>query len=150
MIPVFGNGFTIKQRRMAPEAAPLPAGSADAGTDPLANNRSLQFRDGAENDGNGTAQRSLRIEGLAKADELDAKFIEFIEQADEVGDGTGQAVKGPDSEHIEVATAGVGQQVIESGSVGLGPADTVIGIFAYDHQTTLLGQATKVLQLAFG
>jgi hypothetical protein len=144
------NHGKIESQRLAAQATALPARAADAGADAFANDGPFQLRNGAQDNGDGSSQSSLRIDSLAKTDELDAQFMEFVKQADEVGDGTRQAVKGPDSENVELAAAGVGQEAIERGTAGPRPTDAVIRVFANDHQATLLGQGTEVLQLTFG
>ncbi len=49
------------------------------------------------------------------------EMVELIEHFEEVPDRAGHPVEGPDQHHIEAVPAGVGQQLIETGALGLAP-----------------------------
>jgi hypothetical protein len=62
--------------------------------------------------------------------------------------GTGNAIKRPDHDYVELAVAGVGKQSIETRALNFRAAEPV-GIFLDDLETTLRGQAAQIVHLCF-
>ncbi len=48
-------------------------------------------------------------------------MIEFVQDFEEVANGSGHAVEGPDHNHLEPAMAGIRHQLVESGRFALAP-----------------------------
>ena len=121
-------------------AADVPAfepGPAHAGPDPFDDQVALELGDGADDDHDGAAQRAARVDLLAEADELDVQVVELVEHLQEVADGPGDPVRGPDQHDLEPAAASIPKQFIETRPTRLGPGDPV-GVLADDLKTTLL------------
>jgi len=59
--------------------------------------------------------------------------LELVEQRHEVPEVAAEAVQGGDSDEIEPAPAGIGQELIETGSLLSSAADGVVGDLADDR-----------------
>ena len=121
-------------------AADVPAfepSPAHAGPDPLDDEVALELGDGADDDHHRAAQRAAGVEVLAEADELDLQVVELIEHLQEVADGPGDPVRGPDQHDLEAAAASITKELIETRPTRLGSGDPV-GVLADDLKTTLL------------
>ena len=77
------------------------------------------------------------------------QMVELVENLEEVPDGAGEAVERPDHHDIELAAAGIGQQLIEAGPLGFGAAD-LVRVFLDDLEATLRGQAAQIMKLRLG
>ena len=130
----------------AADAPAFQLGTPHAGPDPFDNKVAFQFGDGTDDDDHGAAQRAAAIDVLAEADELDVQPVELVEHVKQVTDRAGDPVEGPDHDDVELAAAGVGQQLVQSGAPGLGAADPV-GVLLDDLEATLLGQGVQVMLL---
>ena len=81
----------------------------------------FEFGDSSDDDDDGPPQRAASIQVFTEADELDAEVVEFVEHFEEVADGPGDPVRGPDQHHLEAAAAGIAQEFIQTRAPGLGP-----------------------------
>src|SRR5258707_10733167 len=106
----------------------------------------FEFCDGADDDHDGPPERAACIKILAEADELDVEMIEFVEHLEEVPDGSGDPVRGPDQEHLEAAAARIPKQIIETRSTSFSPGDP-IGVLGNDLKTPLLGHRAEIVEL---
>ena len=73
-------------------------------------------------------------------------MIEFVQDLEEVADGAGQAVEGPDHNNLEPTMPGIRHQLVEPGALRLGAAD-LVRVFLDDLVATLLGQLAQVVKL---
>lgn len=73
-------------------------------------------------------------------------MIELVQDFEEVADGAGQAIEGPDHNNLELTMPGISHQLIEPGALCLGAAD-LVGVFLNDLVTALLGQLAQVVEL---
>jgi hypothetical protein len=130
-------------------AADVPAFEfrpAHAGTDPLDDERAFQFRDDADDGDDGAAEWPAGVELFTERDELKVEMVQLIEHFQEVANGAGQSVAGPDHHHIEVAAAGVFHHLIEAGAARLRAADAVL-IGSDDLELALLRQLLEIVEL---
>ena len=81
-----------------------------------------------------------------KADELDIIMVEFVEHFEEVPGGAGDPIEGPDQDDLELAAAGIGQQLIETRALCFRAADPV-SVFVNDLETALRGQRAQIVHL---
>ena len=121
-------------------------GPAHTSADPLDDQIAFEFSDGADDDHDRAAQRAAGVEVLTKADELDLEVVEFVEHLQEVPNGPGDPVRGPDQHDLEPAAASIPKQLIEPRPTRLGPGDSV-GVLANDLKTTLLSHGTEIVKL---
>ena len=56
---------------------------------------------------------------LAEADELDVEPVQLVEHFKEVLHRTGDPIRSPDQDHIELAAACIPHQIAQSGALGL-------------------------------
>ena len=148
-LPVAEDSLAIQFQRRPAQLAALEPGAPHAGAHPLDDQRTFQFRDGADDDDDGAAQRAARVNLFAEADELDLQVIQLIQHLQEVGHRPGDAVEGPDQDHIEPAAAGIAQQLVQTGPPGLG-AGYLVGVFLRDREAALGGELPEVQQLRLG
>src|ERR1700752_4718816 len=92
------------------------------------------------------AQRAAGVDLLAEADELDVQPVELIQHIEEVSDGAGDSVRGPDQHDVEAVATGVAHQVVETRPAGPGAADR-IGVLLNDLIPALLSHLTEVIEL---
>ena len=74
----------------------------------------FEFCDGADDDHDGPSERAAGIKILAEADELDVEMVDLIQHFEEVADGPGDPVRGPDQEHLEAAASRIPKQIVWS------------------------------------
>jgi hypothetical protein len=77
-----------------------------------------------------------------------SKTLSIIQHLQEMTDRSRQAIECPDNNHVEPAAACIPHQFIETGPLGLGPADSVC-VLVNDLIPALAGQFPEVVQLAF-
>jgi hypothetical protein len=65
-----------------------------------------------------------------------------------VADRAGEAIERPDQQDVELVAPGVEQELIETRTLCLCPAD-LVGIFVDDLEATLRGEAAQIMQLGF-
>src|SRR3954471_5649832 len=92
---VLDDPLAINVERLASQAAAFQACPAHTGAYALDDQRTLEFRNGTDDDHDGAAQRTSSIEVLAEADELDVEVAERVEQIKEILDRARQAIAGP-------------------------------------------------------
>jgi hypothetical protein len=129
--------------------ADMPAfqsGTAHTRPHPLDDEISLEFGDGPDDDDNGPPQRTSGIKIFTEAYELDVEMIEFVQHLEEVSDGSGDPIRGPDQQHLKAAAARISEQVIETRSTSFSPGDPV-GVLGNDLKTSLLGHRAKIVEL---
>jgi len=78
------DGGMIENQGISSDVASFETGPPHAGADPLDNKVAFQLRDGADDDGEGTAQRAAGVDLLAEADELDVEPVQLVEHFEEV------------------------------------------------------------------
>src|SRR5258708_4108595 len=98
-------------------------GAAHTCPHPLDDEIALELGDGPDDDDDGPPQRAAGIKILPEADELDVEVVELIQYLEEVTHGPCDPVRGPDQQHLEAATAGIPEQIIETRPASLGPGD---------------------------
>ena len=64
------------------------------------------------------------IDAFAERDELDVEVSQLIEHFEEVLDRACQPIKGPDQQDIELAVAGVAQELIQPRALGPGAGES--------------------------
>jgi hypothetical protein len=143
------DGFMIEYQGLSTDVRAFEAGAAHAGAHPLNDQAAFEFCDGGDDDDDGPAQRTGGVDIFPEADELDVETIEFIQDFKVVLDGASDPVASPDQNNIEVAAAGIGHHMIQSGAACLHAADPV-RIFLNDVKTTLSGHLTQIMKLGLG
>ena len=113
------NRLAIDLERLAADMASFEFRAAHAGSDTFDDQRPFQFGDRADDDDDGTAQRSASIEVFAEADELDAKVIQLVEHFEIVPNGAGDAIARPYQDYIELAPTSIGHELVEPGTAWL-------------------------------
>lgn len=131
---------------LAPDVPAFEPGPAHTCPDPFDDEVALELGDGADDDHHRAAQRAAGVQVLAEADELDLEMVQLIEYLEEVPDGPGDPVRGPDQQHLEAATPRIAEQVVQTRSPGLGPGDPV-GVLGDDLKSALLGHGPDIVQL---
>lgn len=141
--------FAIDLKRCTADPPAFQSGAPHTGTDTLDDQVALELGDGTDDDHDRSAEWTAGVNVLSEADELDAEMVQLVEYFEIVTDRTGDAIAGPDHDDIELAAAGVGQQLIESWTPGLRAADFV-RVFVDDLEAALLGELAQVIELGFG
>jgi len=72
------DGFMVENERRSADGSAFQAGPTHAGPDPFDDQVAFEFRDRADDDHDGAAQRAARVDLFAEADELRAEMAEFI------------------------------------------------------------------------
>ena len=140
------DAAAIELEGFAADVTAFELGAAHAGAHPLDDEIAFEFRNGADNHHHCPTQRAAGIDLLAKADELDVQMIQLIENFEEVFDGPGQPIGGPDQNHIEAAAAGIGHHLIQTRTPGFGTGDLVC-ILLDDLIVALSGHLLEIVQL---
>jgi len=108
------DGGTVDLEGRATDGTAFQPGASHASPNTLDDQVSFQLGDGRDDDDHGAAQRSARVQVLAKGNELDVESVEFIEHFEEVTGGSGQAVACPDQHDCKAAAAGIGHELIQA------------------------------------
>src|SRR5579864_9059655 len=138
MLAISEDSGAIEFERPAADVAPFEAGAPPAGAHPLDDQVAFELRDGPDDHHDGAAQRAAGVDLLAEADELDVEPVQFVQDFEEVPSRAGDAIAGPDQDHIEAAAAGVAHHVVETGPARPGAADPV-GVLLDDLEAALGG-----------
>lgn len=112
------DGGTVEIEGLTSDVPAFEPGAAHTCPHPLDDEVAFEFGDGADDDNDRSAERPSGVDLLAEADELDVHPVQFVEHVQEVFNGPGDPVRGPDQDHLEPAAAGIAQQFIESGPAG--------------------------------
>src|SRR5580658_3717733 len=144
--PVAKDGGAIVIERPASDMPSLQPGAAHAGTNPLDDQVSLEFSDGADDNDDGAAQRAARVYLFAEADELNLEPVEFIENLEEVFDRPGESIRSPDQDDVEMSAPGIPHHLIEAGPRGPGAADPV-GVLPDNRIAALGGHLLQIVEL---
>src|SRR5512142_3282787 len=146
--PVTQDGFAVEFERGTSDVSAFETGATHAGANPFDDQRPLQFGDSADDDDESAAERTTGVDVLPKRYELDAEMVEFVEDLDEMADRARQAIEGPHYKDVELAAAGVGQELVEAGAPRLGTRDFV-GVLTNDLKAALSDERTQIVKLAF-
>ena len=104
---ILQHTLTIDLRRPATDPDAFHLCTPHAGSNALDNQAAFKLSHHGDDDDQGAAQGTARVELFTEADEFDSEVIEFVECFQEVFGGTGQAIAGPNRDQIEVAAAGI-------------------------------------------
>ena len=74
-------------------------------------------------------------------------MVELIQHFEEVADGPGNPVRGPDQEHLEAAASRIPKQIIETRPASFRPGNPV-GVLGNDLKTPLLGHRAEIIELS--
>src|ERR1035437_4344278 len=84
VLPVAEDGGPIKNQSFSSDVPAFELGPPHAGAHPLDDKTALQFRDRADDDHDGPAQRTAGVDLLAEADELDVQPDKLVQNLQEV------------------------------------------------------------------
>ena len=112
-VAVAEDSNPVDLERTPADMPALQPGPAHAGTYPFDDEVAFQFCDRADDDDHGPPQRAAGVEVLAEADELDIQPVKLVQDFKEVSHGPGDPVRGPHQHHLETASAGIAEQIIE-------------------------------------
>ena len=143
VLAVPNDGRAVEIKGPASDMRSFQAGAPHAGAHPLDDQAAFQLGNGADDHDDGAAQRTAGVDLLAEADELDAKVIQFVEHLQEVDHRPGDSIESPDKDDIELASAGIGHQVIQPRTARLHSGEPV-GILLHDLEATLGGQLAQI------
>ena len=100
------DGGVVQFQWMAADVTAFESGSPHACAHSLDDEVALKLCDGADDDHDGSAQRSAGVDLLAETDELDAYPVQVVEHIEEVTSGACDAIARPDQHDAEAAAAG--------------------------------------------
>ena len=146
VLTIAKDGCAIEFKWPSSDMPSLEPGAPHAGSHPLDDQRSLQFRDGADDDHDGAAQWTAGIDLLAEADELDAEPVHLIQHFEEMPYRSRDPIRSPDQDDIEAATTGIPHQFFESGAARLRAADPVF-VCVDDLIAALCGHLLEIEKL---
>ena len=106
MLAISLNSGMVELQRMAADVTAFESGSPHACAHPFDDEVALKLCDGADDDHDGSAQRSAGVDLLAETDELDAYPVQVVEHIKEVTSGACDAIARPDQHDAEAAAAG--------------------------------------------
>ena len=106
MLAISLNSGMVELQRMAADVTAFESGSPHACAHPFDDEVALKLCDGADDDHDGSAQRSAGVDLLAETDELDAYPVQVVEHIEEVTSGACDAIARPDQHDAEAAAAG--------------------------------------------
>jgi len=149
VLTVAEDAFAVKIECRASDVAALKTGTPHAGADPFDDQVAFELRDRADDDDDGAAQRAAGVDALPEADELDVEPVELVEHFEEVPGRAGDAIRGPDQDHIEAAAAGIPHQAIQTGPARLHAGDLVSHL-RDDLIAALRGHLAEVMELGLG
>ena len=106
MLAVAYDRGMVQHQRIAADVLAFEAGAPHAGAHPFDDQVALQLSDGADDDYDGSAQRTAGVDLLPERDELDAYPVQVVEHIKEVTSGACDAIARPDQHDAEAAAAG--------------------------------------------
>ncbi len=112
MLTIRQDRSTVQFQRLASDMPSFEASAAHAGAHPFDDQAAFQLGNCSDDDHDGSAERSAGVDLFAERDELDVEVAELIKGLEEMTGGTGDAVEGPNHEHIEAAMAGLFHHLI--------------------------------------
>ena len=125
LLPISQDGRVIQIERLASDVSTFELGTPHAGTHSLDDQIAFQFGDGADDNDDGSSQRSASVDLLAEADELDVQPVEIVQHIEEVASGACDAIARPDQDNIELGAASIPHHLIEPRPLGLGAGDPI-------------------------
>src|SRR6185437_2252591 len=143
------DGGAIELEWLPSDVATFELGTAHSGAHPFDDQVAFQFRDSSDDDDDRSTQRTARVDLFAETDKLDVDPILFVEYFEEVFYRSGQAIGGPNQDHIETAAAGILHHFVQTWSLRFGSADPVC-ILMRDLVAALLRHLAEVVELGFG
>ena len=84
VLTIAKDGCAIEFKRSSSDMPALEPGAPHAGSHPLDDQRSLQLRDGSDDDHDGAAQRAAGIDLLPEAGILDPDPVQLVQDIEEV------------------------------------------------------------------
>ena len=106
MLAILLNSGMVELQRIAADVPAFEASAPHAGAHPFDDEVALKFSDGADDDYDGSAQRTAGVDLLPERDELDAYPVQVVEHIKEVTSGACDAIARPDQHDAEAAAAG--------------------------------------------
>ena len=106
MLAISLNSGMVELQRMAADVTAFESGSPHACAHSLDDEVALKLSDGADDDHDGSAQRSAGVDLFPERDELDAYPVQVVEHIEEVTSGACDAIARPDQHDAEAAAAG--------------------------------------------
>ena len=106
ILAVAVDGGVVELQRITADVLAFKTGAPHAGAHPFDDEVALKLCDGADDDHDGSAQRSAGVDLLAETDELDAYPVQVVEHIKEVTSGACDAIARPDQHDAEAAAAG--------------------------------------------
>src|ERR1035441_4986683 len=131
---------------MVADVPAFEASAPHAGAHPFDDEVALKLSDGADDDHDGSAQRTAGVDLLPERDELDAYPVQVVEHIEEVTSGACDAIARPDQHDAEAAAAGVSHHLIETRPFGLRATDPV-SILIDDLEAALRSHLAQVIEL---
>ncbi len=122
------------------------AGAPHPGAHPFDDQVAFEFRDRSDDDDDGPAQRTTGVDLLAETDELDVEAVQLVEDLQEVPNGPSDPVRSPDQHDIELATASLLQELIETRPARFRAGDPVSEL-RHDLEAALNSHLPKIVQL---
>ena len=87
MLAVAYDRGMVQHQRIAADVLAFEAGAPHAGAHPFDNQVAFEFSDGADDDHDGSAQRTAGVDLFAETNELDAYPVQVVEHIEEVTSG---------------------------------------------------------------
>ena len=148
-LPIYIDSPRVQLQPVPPDLAAFEFRAAHAGFDSLDDQVAFEFRDRADDDGDGPAEGAAGVDVLPEAGILDLQPAELIQNLKEVLDRPGDPVRSPDQDNVEPAAAGISHHLIQTGPLCLRAADSV-GILLDDFEAALNGHLTQIKELGLG
>ena len=140
------DGGVVQFQWMAADVTAFEASAPHAGAHSLDDEVALKLSDGADDDYDGSAQRSAGVDLFPERDELDAYPVQVVEHIEEVTSGACDAIARPDQHDAEAAAAGSSHHLIETRPFGLRATDPV-SILIDDLEAALRSHLAQVIEL---
>jgi len=116
------DGFTVRR----PSFVPFALARANPGVDPFADNAALELGEDAEHLEHGLAGDGRRVEPLLAQEQINALIVQALQDAEQVGQRTAQAIHRPGGNHIKLASQPPRQVIdlrhLKSKGCGMPPA----------------------------
>jgi hypothetical protein len=146
MLAVSLDGGVVQDHGISADVLAFKASAPHAGALALEDQVTFQFGNGADDDHDGPAQRAAGIDIFPKTDVLDLEPVKLVEDIEEVFHRSGDSVRRPDQDNVELTVAGIGHHGIESRSRVLRAADS-IRVLMNDIEAALGGHLAQVKEL---
>jgi hypothetical protein len=129
------------------EPLTLCPSSAEPGMCALDDPGALDFGQYTDQREHRASDRGREIERLTQRHQADTEVLELVEQGHQVAEVTSEPIEGGDGDEVELASAGVGHQGIETGAPLPRPAHGVIGEGGRDRPGRTRGMFPECTEL---